>query len=260
METTAWCGPDDLSGACQDEELAPDVVTTAIDLSSTILFWLTGSKWPGTRTDTVRPLTSHGCGCWAWLNHSDPSQRNRDRQRARNCHDVRQLELGGYPVTAITTVKIDGEVVPADRYRIDDRRYLTAVRATADQDRLWWPACQALDLPDTEPGTMSVVYEWGAVRPESGRPVAGALACELALALSPDTEDSPGCRLPKAWTSLTRAGITITRSAVDQLAESGLTGLPEVDLWLTAQGLASRRQGAAIIDPAKFRRVRRTGS
>lgn len=257
MTIQPWCGPDDLGGPCTDVELDAGIVTKAIALSSEILYYLSGSRWAGVKTETVRPMSSEPCGCgWA---STDPARRNAWRGGAR-CAPVRQQELGGFPVVSIEQVKVYGDVIDPARYRVDDRRYLTAVRSSADQDRLWWPSCQRLDLPDTEEGTWSVRYRWGAAPPAAGAAASAALACELALMLAGDDEDGPGCRLPAAWTSITRAGVTVTRAGVDALAQSGLTGLPEVDLWLVALRKAPSLQGAAIIDPAKSRSVRRTGS
>lgn len=256
MTIQPWCGPDDLGGACTDVDLEAGIVTKAIALASEILFYLSGSRWPGVKTETVRPMASEPCTC-GWGTSADPARRNAWRGGAR-CSPLRQQELGGFPIVDVQEVKVDGDVVPSDRYRVDDRRYLTAVRSSAEQDRLWWPSCQRLDLPDTEEGTWSVRYRWGAGPPPAGAAAAAALACELGLMLAPEDEDGPGCRLPAAWTSITRAGVTVTRAGVDALAQSGLTGLPEVDLWLTALRKAPSLRGAAIIDPAKSRNVRRT--
>lgn len=254
--TAAWCTVDDLGGPCTDVTLDPAVVTKAIALASDVLYWLSGARWPGATTETVRPMSSTSCSCWA---SHDPVERNLARAR-RRCPHVRQQALGGYPVTAVGQVKVDGEVVDPSRYRVDDRRFLTAVRSDAAQEQLWWPSCQAMDLPDTEPGTWSVTYTWGATPPVAGQAAAAALACEMALAMAPDDEDGPGCRLPAAWTSITRAGVTVTRAAVESLAQQGLTGLPEVDLWLIALREAPKRQGAAVVVPGRPRRVRRPGS
>lgn len=257
MITAPWCTPDDLGGACTDLELDADVVDQAIAIASDVLCLQTGQRWRGVRAETVRPMASRTCSCWN--DHGDPVQRNLERQRAR-CPRVRQQELGGYPVVAVQQVKIDGEVVDPARYRVDDRRYLTAVRASASDERLWWPSCQRMDLPDTEARTWSVTYTWGTPPPPAGVAAAASLACQLAIALSPDDDEGPGCRLPASWTTITRAGVSVTKESTSTLATLGLTGLPEVDLWINAVVQGQSKRGAAIIDPSRSRRVRRTGS
>jgi hypothetical protein len=133
--------------------------------------------------------------------------------------------LSGYPVQIITEVKIDGDVVAPSSYRLDEGRFLTRL----DGDH--WPSCQDLSLADTEEGTFSVSYGYGASPPEIGIKAAAQLACELYKACSGEA-----CALPARVTRAVRQGVTYEMNAFrfDPIAKAWKTGLPLVDAFLNA--------------------------
>ena len=141
----------------------------------------------------------------------------------------------------ITEVKIDGVALSGDDFRLDENRYLTRLGGGS------WPACQDMALEDTEEGTFSISYGYGASPPALGVSAAAQLACELYKACDVDAGGSSTCALPKGTTRVTRQGITIERMAFTAWAwtldRGWHTGLPLVDAFLsmTNPGRLQRR-------------------
>lgn len=144
-----------------------------------------------------------------------------------SCRDISEIWLPG--TYAVTGLVIDGapldpesEVLVYDHSRI--------VRADGQQ----WPTCQDLSLPSDavsgQAGTWEITILSGSPVPAGGELMAGILACELAKACIED--DS--CRLPKRVQTITRQGITVGfQDAFENLPDM-LTGLWEVDAWITS--------------------------
>lgn len=134
------------------------------------------------------------------------------------CSEVPTVVLPG-PVGRVDQVKIDGQVVPASAYRVDDGRLL--VRTDGQQ----WPLCQDMVKPDTQAGTFSVTYLKGISVDGLGAYAAGILACEYAKACS-----GAKCRLPSGVETISRQGITMTLTP--GAFPNGRTGIREVDAYL----------------------------
>lgn len=128
------------------------------------------------------------------------------------------------PAHDIIQVKIDGLVVPATAYRVDDGRRLVRT------DGVCWPECQELARPDTQPGTFSVAYRTGVPVPAGGRMAVTELAVQLWKACC----GGKGCVLSDRVTQVVREGMTYTLDNLD-IFERGRTGLNRVDLWLASE-------------------------
>lgn len=142
------------------------------------------------------------------------------------------------PVSGIVEVRFASSgVVDPDTYRVDDWQWLVrqgpAVSGSGATD--CWPTCQDFNVPVT--GTLApaddsawqVTYLQGIPMPAVLQRAAGELACEWAkncLGLE--------CRLPQRVTSISRQGVTVSLTDVDQLLENGLTGLTTVDNLIRA--------------------------
>lgn len=137
---------------------------------------------------------------------------------------TRSLALPG-PVASVTQVRIDGAVLPPEKYQVTYGRFLTL----RDTD-LRWPTCQNLNEPADRLGTFEVVYEKGIPVPAGGQRAAGKLACELAKEACGDNT----CELPKRVSTITRQGVTV--GFLDQFEgmDTGKTGIRSVDQWLTS--------------------------
>lgn len=142
---------------------------------------------------------------------------------ACSCEAVSSVRLPG-PVHEILEVTVDGEVVPASAYRVDDRT--TLVR----DDGGTWPVCQDLSEPADADGTWQVTYTWGVPVPAGGKVAAAALACEMAKAL----RQSEDCQLPERVQTVTREGVTLAILDAFEGLEAGRTGVWLVDSWVAS--------------------------
>jgi hypothetical protein len=233
-----WATGEDVCAPCDDVDAA--VLDASLEAASLVLFELTGRRWPGECEDVVFPT---GRECLDWLGSGR--------------HKRRALRLPGYPVTSVEEVIIDGEEIASDLYRVDDQRWLVYIPPVpyVAGDRQNWPIINNERLVDGSEGTWSVRYFYGNGPPPGGRQAAAALGCELAKSCTPDAE---GCRLPERVTSITRQGITMAIIDPLTLFADGLTGLPEVDLWVSAMRLGVSRRPAGLMVPGRRSSVRRT--
>lgn len=259
-----WVTADDVAAVCGEEGSEGSNVAaydTVAQEASQILFELSGRLYNGGCEQTVRPCRDacsywtagvygyplgtgwgdslgwgwgYGLGGWGWGNG----------QRRCGCGYLAQITLAGYPVTQIIEVKINGAALSASEYRLDEHRYLTRLRDPATPDQpVFWPACQILDLEDTEPGTWSVTYSFGIAPPAAGKAAAAQLACALV--------NPTDCDLPKGASRVTRQGITIDRVSIVNWLSSGESGLPAVEAFLVSQPKLRRRP--AILSPEATR-------
>lgn len=243
-----WVTSDEVAECCGVEpgtDVDTATLETAATMASELLYILSARQFPGVCARKVRPCRS-GCGCthggdgWRWtgmywsLNGS-----------TCGCGCVQQVRLYGGPVRAIVEVKIDGETVAPDEYRLDENRYLVRL-ADSDGRRQAWPRCQRLDLADTETGTWSVEYLAGLSPPTLGVQAAASLACELFRACRSSGE----CALPTGVTRVVRQGLTIEKvTGLASMLRKGQTGLPLVDAFMAAYNPTGSRRPAAVWSP-----------
>lgn len=90
-----------------------------------------------------------------------------------------------------------------------------------------------------------VVYAYGSAPTEAGVAAAVSLGIEIGKAATNDST----CRLPKRVTSVTRQGMTIAVIDSMDFYKQGKTGVPDVDLWLTAVNPKQRRRRARVFSP-----------
>lgn len=149
------------------------------------------------------------------------------------------------PVSAVTTVLVDGAPLATGSYRVDDNRLL--VRTDGND----WPACNDLTKDDTEVGTWSVTLTVGQPVPQIGKLAAGELACEIVSAFN--GED---CRLPKAVQSLVRQGVTMSWPSMSEMLKDGRTGMYLTDMFIQAtnpHGLKQRSKVHNVDAPTRRR-------
>ncbi len=236
------------------------------EMASQLMFVLSGRQFQGTCQRKVRPcrqacscfgansslggigpwfwpssIGAYWWGSWSWYSECGD---------ACGCGNESYIRLAGYPIQRILEVKLDGNVLdPASDYRLDARRNLIRLADLSGSpvvDR-FWPACQDLSLPDTEPGTYSVTYEWGAQVPEFGKKAAAQLAVELWNA-SP--ENAGVCRLPDKVTRIVRQGIEMDRVVpLADMLTMGATGLPLVDAFIAMTNPGKAKMRSAVFSP-----------
>jgi hypothetical protein len=162
-----------------------------------------------------------------------------------SCDETSSFALPG-PVHAIDQVLIDGQPLPEDAYRVDNRRLLVRM------DGGLWPVCQDLSADPTQPGTWQVSYLRGLPVPVGGQVAAGVLACEFEKAACKDAS----CKLPERLKQVTRQGVSVT--IFDEFAEIGQggTGLYLVDSWVASVTNAPRPSRVVSVDrPTRPHRV-----
>jgi hypothetical protein len=166
-----------------------------------------------------------------------------------SCTELCEVTLPG-PVERILEVRIDGILLGADNYRVDNRRKLVAMGDVC------WPTCQDLSKPAGQAGTWSVTYQRGEPVPAAGRWAAGLLACQLMLACEPASVGD--CALPGNLQRIAREGIEmdlapLTIGGEDGSVSFGKTGIPEVDLWLAAYNPGGHRGRSRVYSPDRPR-------
>ena len=275
-----WTSSQSVWECCGQPTVVIDGITCNVDFTadaiaaSEVLYELSGRLYSGTCEKTVRPC-SRGSYCgfqvlsrghivapWGdlWSGYWTGSGWSGDEC---GCNPLDRILLSGYPVREITEVKIDGDVVDPDTYRLDGRRWLTRVRDPADPDTaLFWPSCQLLDLPDTEDGTFSVSYRYGQDPPLMGVAAATSLACQLHTACNGGGGD---CEIPSNAVRVTRQGVTIDRNATiawfyGKDGDKGWqTGIPAVDTFLNSFNETGMQQRPRTWSPDGIRYAKTVG-
>lgn len=238
-----WAQADDV-GDCSAANIDPSQVIAKLPAASDLLYRMSGHQWSGSCTSTVRPVRHCGCGPVAlgvadgwWIPDGVASTLAVNNLCGHPAMASRSIVLPGRPVTAISEVRIDGQVLAADAYRVDDWEVLVR------QDGGQWPSLQLLDRPAGEVGTWSVTYEHGANPPASGVDAAVALATELAKGCA-----GGECALPERAVRAVRQGVEFDLEPADLLSE-GRTGIQAVDLFLRAVNPHQLAQGASVRSP-----------
>lgn len=237
---SSWATVADVCAPCNtydyDQALLEDMLAVATD----ILFERSGKRWPGTCSDTVRPI------------------RQCPSPGLCRCGHVDEIKLGVSLLLQITEVKVDGLVLDPSLYRIDNFRTLVRL-PNPDGSNPGWPRCQRMDLPSTEDRTFEVSLVYGSDPPPAGRIAASRLACELAQGCSSDDAE---CALPRSVTQRVRQGVSETVMPLGLvLAElPGRIGIWEVDLFLDTYNPDKLRQRARVISPDIGPSVRRAGT
>lgn len=264
-----WATIDDLVAPCcpgesADVELLEDVLLGA----STILYRLTGRLWFGEAVDIIRPTGDYTAGLESWQSYDGYAGRsdvgyqqwpgmwgacgcNRDRA---GCWSTSEIRLPGYPVVSVDEILIDGVVLSAAHYRVQDRSRLVYVPQTGET-REGWPCCQNVTLATTQPDTWQVTYSWGVAPPRFWQRMAAVLACEFYKSMTPTK--SGECRLPKRIQSITRQGVTIAVLDSFDVFTKGLTGIPEIDMAIMALRTDNSSNGSRVVIPGSRPTYRR---
>lgn len=148
-----------------------------------------------------------------------------------------QIALPG-PVASVTSVVINGVVLGAGAYRLDNGTYLVR------QDGLNWPMVQDLSAVDGSANTWHVTYQQGVAVPNSLQNAAGLYACELGRALTGGT-----CQLPNRVREITRAGVSIQYVNADDYLDKGRTGYDQVDMILRSYNPYGLTQRPRVVSP-----------
>lgn len=206
-----------------DMACAPDWITLdpALQNRATVLAWSTIRTLTGGRVGSceviLRPCIQKPCDeCHSVLGY--PGMRPSCWTDACSCAPLSEVVMPG-PVAEISSVVVDGVILPPASYRLDNKNRLVRT------DGGTWPSCQDMSLPDTDPGTFSVFYLPGVPPNSDGLWAAGVLAYEFSQACT-----GGKCRLPSSVTSIARQGVSMQFD--NTMFSNGLTGIREVDAWV----------------------------
>jgi len=267
------CGPwlsADECELCSADSFPPGRLDRALLASSELLFNASCRQFPGICTDTIHPSSAvsgpflngrdfpiladgsrwvpfglgdlpglvFGCGC------------GKAEWTGCTLHGV--VYLPGTPVIEITEVKING-AVDTDWVLVDNR----ALWRTGEHT--FWPCCSDPTVPDTDDGSFTITYEYGAMPPASGLLAVEVLACELARSWDSSCDD---CKLPRRLTSIVREGVSMAVMDVMQFFSDGRFGLYEVDAFVSQYDCAaSASRSAQVLSASTWpRNPHRVGS
>lgn len=262
---TPWCLPADinnrLTALAQPTISDQTVLTSAALQASEVLYAASGRQFPGPATETVRPLgrpSSMTYRQWTQYLRSLSGDYAYDWVTSGGWYaddypDVSRLDMGRWPIRSIGTVEIDGVVIPAAEYRVDDYRYLVR-QPSADGSYTavaGWPRYQNLAIRDGDPGSFLVTLTWGDDPPETGKNACITLALEFAKMYTGAQN-----RLPSRVQSITRQGVSFSILDPMQFLDEGLTGLYDVDLFVRSVNPGKQRVPAVVWSPDMPRQVR----
>jgi hypothetical protein len=267
-----WIDGEDVAACCSVENTSGSIFDTVAAEASEMLFQLSGRQFPGECEKTVMPpcdpcscgfqVLSRGfvVGPWyGWGNWGGWWGYDYCGSCMIGC-DPSAVKLSGYPVQAVSEVKINGDILATDKYALRQQRYLVRL------DDARWPWQNDLTLPDTEEGTWSVTYSYGEPVPELGRSAAAQLGCEFYKACV-----GQACALPTGVTRTTRQGVTIEKLAFTTWAylppsrirggraPGWATGLTLVDSFLNTYNPTGRSKTPVFWSPGKRQYARKVG-
>ena len=174
-----WISGDDVADCCNVETTSGALFDVVAQQASDLLFEISGRLYAGECERTVRPpcdtcwcgyqvlSRGHIIGPWDYgypLNLCDS---------CLVACSPSLVKLAGVPVREIVEVLIDGVVLAPTEYRVFQDRYLQRLNNGR------WPRLNNLTLANTEEGTWSVEYTFGADPPALGVSAAAQIACEM---------------------------------------------------------------------------------
>lgn len=216
VDTGCSCNLDGLPWGIQD----------LLDAASDALVQVSGGAVTGRCEATLRPCSDGGCACGF----------------GPYCHccSVEGIPLIGYINPVVTEVKIDGELIAEDLYK------LVVVNGTAPKlvrtDGTYWPGAKNPLRPDTEDGTFSVTLTHGSDFGFIGKMAAVELVCEMALVLGAGTG-----RLPPGTVAATMDNVQVVVGRLPGRQDVEAVGLSWLARFMDLGGAAS--QAATVYTP-----------
>lgn len=222
----------------------PDVNwMTYLTRASEILYYMSGRRWLGagcTETAYLRSIDGDGtwpyhpswgsCTCWSYGSWQGsylyPPQAI---LRYGHIPGPYAIQLPMSPISTVSEVREDGVILDPSRYRLTRNGWLTRT------DGGTWSVCM---------DTTQITYQFGEPPAEGGVQSAVELAIEMVV------YDAGGqCAWPRTVTSYTRQGLAVEVANPLDFISDGRTGLPGVDMWLSAVNPYSRGQRGRVWSP-----------
>lgn len=242
--------------------LPPGITATMVaQMATDFLFEMSGERFPGVTSDTIRPhqqydfpgcnlanLGSYGGAGVGWGGRTFPEGR-----AWCGCPSSGEYIIPNSPVIvdsnglltgAGTGITVDGAMLGPLDYRVYDQRRLVRMLNTSSNAAPIWYCHQLLMYPLTMTGTWSITYQHGVAPPQLGwaacREVAIVMAVELGGGQS---------RVPAGTKQVTRQGTSITIVNTADALKMGMTELPAVNRFLQAYNPGGYRRRAQIWTP-----------
>lgn len=254
--------PLELSCAPDWDTYPPAAQSAATAWATYILWALTGRRY-GPCSVTVRPCgpkcgnvagymtwpvgmdgTAGSGGPWMtpWIDAG--VWRNCGCRGTCSCAARCEVAIPG-PVAVIDQVTVDGLALDPSAYRLD---YVRSQPVLVRTDGGCWPECQDMNVGVDEDGSFAITYQRGVAVPRAGQIAAGELAKEFAKACV-----GADCALPAQMASLSRNGVDIEMVDPTTVADNGLTGIQNVDLWIRSVNPARRAQRSRVASVDTYR-------
>ncbi|MFJ5037939.1 hypothetical protein [Streptomyces parvulus] len=260
---TGPCEPWPTRLCCTTEGVEPEDLEFWTLVASQVLWALSGRRY-GPCPVTVRPcrkscldlLPSYAVQ-WAtgarWLPYIDTYGQWRNASVCGcksdcSCGELCEVYLAG-PVYDVQEVTIDGDVIPAEAYRVDNNGMLVRT------DGMCWPECQDMGAPAGSDNTFVVRYRWGLPIDEAATAAVSELVCHLLKGCGGN--GSCGCKSNRNMTRISRQGVDYEWADPTVIYSEGRTGLPLVDMWLNVVNPYRLTSPSRVYSP-DFKRPRYT--
>lgn len=235
---------------CDRKGTSPEIEAAALSAAQTLLWSRTGRRLGAcTTTEKYRPpLAGWDCGRpymtddLVWHNGGG---------RGGNCCAIHLVSL---PIVEVVEVKVWGEAVPADSYRVESAGRLVR------RDACWPPGLECIDPP------VEVTYRWGvpliapviadpdAIPPvvaAEGSPLWGLVAGAMGEVAAEFVKGLCGqpCALPARLVAVSRQGVNQQFSSAAELLKEGLLGLPLADALIGTVNPGRLRSRSRVYSP-----------
>lgn len=242
-----WTDLASVRGCDCDESVVEDaMITDAIPAVSELLFTLSGKQFSGECARTVRPVGCCVCSGW-WQSYGTLPYYGGRALPFQYDTPSSVVHLGYEPLRSITEVRVNDVVMPSDKYRIDDWRWL--VLETQNES---WPCCSRLTPAAGSTDTWSVGITYGMPLPQMATRAAAKLVCEFAKACTPAAAGE--CKLPKRVQSIVRQGFSAVLLDPFDMLDNGKLGVYEVDAFIKAYNPEGLMEDATVVTPDMMQR------
>lgn len=213
--------------ACEADRLAWEAITDedvklqALALASSTLSALVAGR-VGACPVTVRPCPPGCSSC---------------RHGCLSCSSGCEINLP--LVGGLYSVKVDGEEIPLENFRVDDGHIIVY----QGSEKCPFLHAQDLSQRDSEPGTWSITY----LPTHPVDIVAAKAVLELALEFAKACTDPKKCKLPRNVVATVRFGMTY--EVEKGLFPGGLTGIDGPDSFIELWNPQHRREPSRVFSP-----------
>lgn len=208
----------------------------AAEMASWALFKLSGEKYPGVQ-EVTEWYGTRGSSCFSCSFGetfvSDAGAVTQPHRHRFHGGATDGLRTRGKPIVSVASIASANGILPSADYKVANRSVIYRT------NRAPW---------NFDSG-VTVRYRWGQYPPAMGIAAAIALGNESLLAMNEDSE----CAFPDRVTSVTKTGLSFTLSDPAALAALRMTGIPDVDLFLSIANPSGALKKPRVLSPDRPR-------